>query len=445
MPHLDIRHPVDLVVHPRWIIPMDGQQPVLEHHSLVVQGEQIIDICPKKEASERYRGESELQLSDHALIPGLVNAHGHAAMSLLRGFADDLPLNEWLNDQIWPAEAKHLSPEFVKAGSELAIIEMLRGGTSCFSDHYFFAETVAKTVDQFGIRAQLACPILDFPTPWASDAQTAIEQTLALHQHYRDHSRIQVALGPHAPYTLGNESLQRLIKEMTAHQLPVQMHIHETAQEILDSEQQYGCRPLSRLAQLGLLTKQLQAVHMTQLDEQEIALLAQQGCSVVHCPESNLKLASGIAPITALLKAGVNVALGTDGAASNNDLDLLGEMRTAALLAKGVSGDARAVNAYQALHMATLGGAKALGLSDSIGSIEKGKQADFALINLNTPATQPVYDPLSQVVYSASRDQVSHLFVAGTPLMIERELINIDEHAILQQAKLWQQTLANSK
>ncbi len=442
MPHFDIRHPVDLIVHPRWIIPMDGGPKVLEDHSLVIEGAEILDICPRVEANARYRGESELRLPGHVLIPGLINAHGHAAMSLLRGYADDLPLQEWLNEQIWPAEARLLSPEFVKAGTELAIIEMIRGGTTCFSDQYFFAEAAAEAVDQLGIRAQLACPILDFATPWAEDAETAVELTLALAERYRSHPRIRVALGPHAPYTLGNESLQMLIQTAREEQLPVQMHIHETAQEVSDASAQYGCRPLARLQQLGLINDQLQAVHMTQLSEEEIRLLAAAGSSVVHCPESNLKLASGIAPVTELTKAGVNVALGTDGAASNNDLDLLGEMRTAALLAKGISGDARAVSAYQALQMATLNGARALGIEDFTGSLEKGKQADFALIDLSAPATQPVHDPLSQVVYSASRDQVTHLFVAGEPLMIERELIAIDEHAILEQARHWQQKLA---
>jgi 5-methylthioadenosine/S-adenosylhomocysteine deaminase len=435
---------IDTLIKARWIIPVEPHRQVLEHHALAICGGRIVDILPSAQALERHQPGRVVDLPSHALIPGLVNAHTHAAMSLLRGNADDLPLMEWLNGHIWPLERRHAGEAFVRDGSDLAMAEMLRGGVTCFNDMYFFPEVTARQAAQAGMRAVVGMILVDFPTAWAQGPDEYLSKGLALYDTLRGNPLVKAAFAPHAPYTVSDAPLARLRMLAEELDLPIHMHVHETADELEQSRASHGMKPLKRLAQLELLGPRFAAVHMTQLDEAEIAAYAATGGSVVHCPESNLKLASGFCPAAKLLAAGVNVALGTDGAASNNDLDVLGEMRTAALLAKGVANDARAVPAATALRMATLNGAKALGLEQETGSLEIGKSADIAALNLGELETQPLFDPISDIVYAASRHQVSDVWVAGRRLLHSRELTTLDRDDIAARAAAWRERLATT-
>ena len=432
---------VDTLIHAGWIIPVEPAGLVLEQHSIAIHDGRIRAILPGDEARRAYRGETELDLPGHALIPGLINAHTHAAMTLMRGLADDLPLMEWLQGHIWPAEQRWVSPEFVQAGSELAVVEMLRGGITCFNDMYFFPEVTARVAAAAGMRCVAGLIVIDFPTAYAAEADEYLHKGLALHDEYRNDPLIRTAFAPHAPYTVSDGPLERIRVLADELDIPIHMHVHETADEIRQSVEGCGRRPLARLQSLGLVSPSLLAVHMTQLEDEELAAFADSGAHVVHCPESNLKLASGFCPLQKLLAAGVNVALGTDGAASNNDLDLFGEMRTAALLAKGVARDARAADAATVLRMATLNGARALGLGDETGSLEVGKWADLCAVALDEAETRPLYHPVSQLVYAASRQQVTDVWVGGEHVLKGRALTRLDEEAVLHRAGLWGQRL----
>ncbi|WP_096087169.1 TRZ/ATZ family hydrolase [Agaribacterium haliotis] len=432
---------VDLAVSASWIIPVVPTGRTLENSALIINQGKIIDIVLQSELAKRYHVNELVELEQHVLIPGLVNAHGHAAMSLLRGYADDLQLQPWLEQHIWPAEARLLSEAFVRDGTELAIAEMLLSGTSCFSDMYFFPEVAAEVARESGIRAQLAFPILDFATAWASGPEEAIHKGLSLHDRYRSSDRIGVAFGPHAPYTVGDESLRKVVTLAEELQIPLQIHLHETADEVEQALKHSGMRPSQRLAELGLLSPLSQCVHMTQVDDGDITLLQNSGAHVIHCPNSNMKLASGACPVTRLLDAGVNVALGTDGAASNNGLNMLSEMRQAALLAKVESGNASAVHAHQALYMATMAGAKALGLDKVCGSLELGKAADICAIDLSGLAQQPMYNPVSQIVYSHCR--ASDVWVAGQRLLENGVLTRINQEQLVNTAQQWREKVVN--
>ncbi len=426
----------DLVVEARWVIPVvpDGY---IEDGAVAVRHGRIVDVCSSKEARQRYPNARRVRKPSHALIPGFVNAHTHAAMCLMRGMSDDLPLMIWLEEHIWPNEARVVCPEYVRDGTRLAMAEMLRGGTTCFQDMYFHPDVIADSVGEAGMRCCVGLIVMEFPTSWAAQASEYISKGLALHDAVKDHPLISTAFAPHAPYTVEDAGLARIARLSDQLEQPVHIHVHETEEEIAASCERYGKRPLVRLDELGLVTPLLQAVHVTQVTEQEIALLAERGCSVLHCPESNLKLASGFCPVATMADAGINVAIGTDGAASNNDLDMLAETRLTALLAKGVAKDASAVGAQQALTMATLHGARALGLADEIGSLEAGKWADLCCIDLNGVHTQPLSNPVSQIVYSASREQVSDVWVAGVRQLADGELTRLDPDEILQKAQYW--------
>ena len=432
---------VDTLIHAAWIIPVEPDGRVLGEHSLAIHEGRIVALLPTVEARRRYRGATEIERPAHALIPGLINAHTHAAMTLLRGLADDLPLMDWLQHHIWPAEARWVSEEFVQDGTELAIAEMLRSGTTCFNDMYFYPEVTARAAAAAGMRATVGLILIDFPTRYAGDADDYLAKGLALHDTYRHHPLIGTAFAPHAPYSVSDAPLARVRVLADELDIPVHMHVHETAHEAEQAVAQQGRRPLARLQELGLVSPSLLAVHMTQLTDAEITQCAAAGVHVVHCPESNLKLASGFCPVQRLQQAGVNVALGTDGAASNNDLDMLGELRSAALLAKAVSGDASALPAYQALRMATLNGAIALGLGDQIGSLVPGKWADVCAIRLDELESTPLYEPLSQIVYASGRHQVTDVWVAGEHLLKGRVLTRLDETDILARARQWQARL----
>lgn len=434
----------DTIINAKWIIPIEGEQEVLTHHSIIITGSKIIDILPTEQARQRYQGTETLELEQHAVMPGLINAHTHASMNLLRGFADDLALMDWLQNHIWPAEAKHVGPEFVYEGTQLAIAESIRSGVTCFNDMYFFPDEAAKAVDQAGFRACIGLIVIDFPTVWAGNADEYLSKGLALHEQYRHHERVITAFAPHAPYTVSDEPLKKIASLAEELDIPIHMHVHETAFEVMQAEQEKGVREISRLKQLGLISPRLMAVHMTQLNEAEIQLCAENQVNVVHCPESNLKLASGFSPVHQLQQAGVNVCIGTDGAASNNDLDMLGELRSAALIAKAVACDPSAIPAHTALTMATLNGAKALGIADKVGSLKVGKEADIIAIDLDTLETQPLYNPVSQIVYSCNRNQVTHTWVAGRKLMDNRKLTTLDEKHLLSNARVWYEQLKES-
>ena len=429
---------IDLLVIPRWLIPVEPAGVVLEQHALAVDAGRIVAVLPAGEARRSFEAREILELPQHALMPGLVNIHAHSAMSLLRGMADDLPLMDWLQNHIWPAEGAHLSRQFCEDGVRLALCEMIRGGTTCVNDMYFFPDATAAAVAAAGMRATVGLVVLDFPSAWAQNADEYIHKGLEVHDALKGSPLVRTVFAPHAPYTVSDAPLKKLRGLANELGIGVHMHVHETAGEVEMAVHASGKRPWQWLKELEMLGPDFIAVHMTQLTDQEIAEAAQFGVSVAHCPESNLKLASGFAPVQRLLRAGVNVAIGTDGAASNNDLDLLGETRTAALIAKAVSGDAQALPAPQALHMATLAGAKALGLDSEFGSLVNGKSADFIAVDLSAVATQPVYNVLSSLVYAASRDQVSDVFVAGRALMRERHLLSIDEKTALAKAQEWQ-------
>ncbi len=428
---------VDLLISARWVVPIRPANTVLEHYSLAITGNRITALLPTAEALDRFAPRQHIELANHALLPGLINMHGHAAMTLFRGLADDLPLMTWLQEHIWPAEARWVNDEFSEDGVTLAIAEMILGGTTFFSDMYFFPDATARVASKYQMRTQICFPVLDFPTNWARDASDYIHKGIKLHDDYRDSQYVFTAFGPHAPYTVSDGPMKEVVTLAAQLDIPVQIHLHETAFEVTEAEKATGKRPIRRLYELGLLTERTQCVHMTQVSKDDLALLQETGAHVVHCPESNLKLASGFCPVDQLQKGGVNVCIGTDGAASNNDLDLLGEVRTAALLAKAVSGNAAALNAFEALEMATINGAVALGLADCLGSLEPGKWADVIAIDLSGVETQPVYHPASQIVYATPAQRVTHSWIGGKLQLDNRRLVNIDIHAVREKAAQW--------
>ena len=436
--------PVDLMIEARWVVPVEPHAVVLENHAVVVQDERIVALLPIADARLAYAPRERVELGEHALIPGLVNSHTHNPMTLLRGLADDLPLMVWLQQHIWPAEAKVMGAEFVRDGVELAVAEMLRGGTTCANENYFFPDVIGATYRKLGFRAVVGLPVIEFPTAWAKSQDEYFERAGEVHDSFRGDSLVSTAFAPHAPYTVSDESFERIRVLSDQLDIPVHLHTHETAHEVEDEKAKSGLRPFQRLQKLGLVNDRLIAVHMTQLTDGEIAACAAAGVSVVHCPESNLKLASGFCPAEKLRLAGVNVALGTDGCASNNDLDMFGEMRTAALLAKAVAGDAAAFDAAFALRAATLNGAKAVGLEAKIGSIEVGKQADFAAVRLSELETQPMFHVISQLVYATGRHQVSDVWIAGRRKLARRELVGMDVAAILERTHAWRERIASA-
>lgn len=430
----------DLLLLPQWVVPVEPAG-FLADHAVVVQDGRILDVLPADAAQARYAAAQTLALPGHALIPGLVNLHGHAAMSLLRGFADDLPLMDWLNGHIWPAEKKHVSEAFVRDGTLLAAAEMLAGGVTTCNDMYFFPQAAGEAFLQAGMRATLGMIVLEFPSAYAVDADDYLAKGLALRDELKGEPLLAFAFAPHAPYTIADATFGRINTLAEQLGVPIHTHIHETDDEIRDSLTQYGVRPLERLARLGLLGPNFIGVHAVHVNDAEIELLAQHGCHVAHCPSSNLKLASGIAPMARFAAAGVNVGFGTDGAASNNRLDLFAEMRLAALLAKGASGNAAALPAAAALKAATLGAARALNLDDRIGSIVPGKRADLVAVDLHALSSQPVFDPVSHLVYVAGREHVTHVWVDGTLKLNDRRLVDLEPDDLAARAAYWRAKL----
>jgi 5-methylthioadenosine/S-adenosylhomocysteine deaminase len=429
---------IDTLIDARWVIPVNPDGVVLEYHSVAIHEGRILEIIPTGQA-DKYQAASRHSLESHAVIPGLINAHTHASMNLLRGLADDLPLMTWLNDHIWPAEQKWVSEEFVADGTRLAVAEMLRGGVTCFNDMYFYPDITARVCADAGMRAVVGMIMIDFPSAWAGNSDEYLHRGLEVHDRYRAHPLITTAFAPHAPYSVSDAPLESI--RTLADELGVQIHIHlhETRDEIRQSLSHYGVRPIQRLQGLGLLSPSLIAVHMTQLEDNELELFAASGAHVVHCPESNLKLASGFCPAARLLDSGINVAIGTDSAASNNDLDMFSEMRSTAMLAKGVAGDASALPAATALRMATYNGALALGIAGDTGSLESGKYADITAVDLGSLESQPIYHPISQLVYASSRNMVSDVWVGGRQALKSGKMTTLDENKLLAAASHWQE------
>ncbi|BDU20662.1 TRZ/ATZ family hydrolase [Dyella sp. GSA-30] len=433
---------VDLCIEARWVVPVEPHGVVLEDHTVVVDKDRIVALLPTAQARAAYAPRERSELGEHVLIPGLINTHTHNPMTLLRGLADDLPLMVWLQQHIWPAEAKVIGPEFVRDGVELAVAEMLRGGTTCANENYFFPDAIGATYRRMGFRATVGLPIIEFPTAWAKSQDDYFERAGEVHDSFRGDALISTAFAPHAPYTVSDASFERIRVLSDQLDIPVHLHTHETAHEVEDEKKKTGLRPFQRLQKLGIVNDRLIAVHFTQITDGEIAACAEAGVSVVHCPESNLKLASGFCPVEKLRLAGVNVAIGTDGCASNNDLDMFGEMRTAAMLAKAVAEDASAFDAAYTLRAATLNAAKAMGLDAQIGSIEPGKQADLTAVRLSDLETQPMYHVASQLIYATGRHQVSDVWIAGQRKLRQRELVDVDVEGILAKTRAWRERIA---
>ena len=430
----------ELQIDAGWLLPIEPDSP-LRQHSVVISDGAIVDILPTGAAATRYAAKDRVDLSRHIVLPGLINAHCHAAMSLMRGIADDLVLEDWLEAHIWPREAANMSADFVFDGALLAAAEMIRGGITTCSDMYFFPDATARALRQSGMRVQLGLPVLEFPSAYARDADEYLQRGLAVRDRLRDDPLVSFALAPHAPYTVSDASFSKIVIYAEELGLPIHTHLHETAREITDSIEAHGCRPLARLHALGALGPAFVAIHAVHCNDDDIAALCHHASHAIHCPSSNLKLGSGIAPVASMLARGINVALGTDGAASNNRLDLFEEMRIAALLAKGITQDATRLPARQAVAMATLGGARALGIESTVGTLAAGKSADLIAVAIDSPELSPMFDPYSHLVYVASRADVSHAWVAGDCVLDNRQLTQCDMPAILRLAQHWQEKL----
>ena len=434
--------PIDTLIEPRWILPIRPRGTLLEGHVIAIDGGVIRAVLPAAEAGRRFAARSTVRLPDHVVLPGLVNAHTHASMALLRGVGDDMPLQQWLSERIWPLERALVGEDFVHDGARLAAVEMLRAGVTTCSDMYFYPDVVARALTSVGMRAVVGIITIGFPTAYAVDADDYLRKGLQARDALRDDPLVSFTLAPHAPYTVSDETLARVATLAEELDLPVHIHVHETVREVEESIERHGVRPLERLDRLGLLSERLIAVHSVHLTDQEIAQLGRVGASVVHCPVSNLKLANGLAHVPALLAAGVNVALGTDGAASNNRLDMFDEARFAALLAKTVAGDASVLPAAAALECATINGARALGLETRIGSIEAGKEADLVAVELASPEVFPLFDPVSHLLYASGREHVTDVWVAGRHVVQTRQLVADEgialDRAVLSSSSAWQ-------
>ncbi len=434
---------VGQIISPSWIVTLDKRAPLLTEHSIIIEQGRIIDILPHTDAMARYQTDSHYTLPGQVVMPGLINLHSHAPMSLLRGYADDMPLMPWLNDYIWPAENALLNSEFVYDATLLSCAEMLQGGVTTFNDMYFFPKATADAVRRMGIRANIGLVVIDFPSAYGADADDYLQQGFEAHDSWRDDALITTSLAPHAPYTVGNETFEKVLTYADQLSLTIHTHLHETKDEIAQSLDQYGVRPIERLHGLGLLSPQLIAAHGVHLNPQERELLAQYGCHIAHNPASNAKLGSGVANTPAMLDASINVGIGTDGAASNNRTDLFAEMRLASMLAKSFASDATVLPAQQLIEMATINGARALGLESEIGSIAVGKQADLVAVNVTAPDIAPCYDPLSHLVYACGREHVTHTWVAGELRYHEGNFSGVELAELKSIIYRWQPQIAS--
>lgn len=444
---------IDTLIFPRWIIPIEPSNTVLEGYAIAINEGKIVEILSIEQAEKKYQAKETCHRHHHVVMPGLVNAHTHSPMVLFRGLADDLPLMTWLKEYIWPAENQWLSEPFVADGTQLAILEMLRSGTTCFNEHYLFPNVIAKTALEMNMRACIGIFLIGAPTAWAKTMDEYIEKGLLAYNEFNNkhneynhkHELITFSMAPHAPYTMPDDALLAMKALAEQYQLPIHMHVHETIDEVNLGLTQNNMRPLKRLFKLGVLSNKFQNVHMTQITDEDIEILQETQAHVIHCPESNLKLASGFCPVQKLLNAKINVALGTDSAASNNDLDMFSELRTAALIGKVIANDPTAISAITALEMATINGAKALGLDHKIGSLKPNKAADMIAIDLEQANTMPIYHPISHLAYAANSQQVSDVWIAGKHLLKEKQFTQYDEKEILEKVKKWQNKILNKK
>lgn len=432
---------IDYLVHPKCIITCNEADSILENHALAIKDGKIRDILPNKQVLEKYHPTTTLHYSSKAILPGFINAHTHSAMVVFRGLADDLELMDWLYNYVWPAESKWVSKKLVYDASLIAMAEMIRSGTTCFNDMYFFLEDTAKAAIEAGMRGFIGLHIINVPTAWAKSIDEYFDKGLAFYEEYKNNPLIRPTMAPHSTYMVPPEALLKAKEIANRYHLKTNIHLQEAPSEIQKTMSLYHKRPLDQLLDLGMISPDLIAIHMTQVNERDFATLMEYKPNIVHCPESNMKTLSGACPVEKLLQLGINVALGTDGAASNNDLDMIGEMRTAAFLGKTTANDARAVSAKTALRMATINGAKALGIDQITGSLMPGKAADFIAMDLDQIETQPLYAPISQIVYAASRHQVTDVWVAGKQLLQDRKLLTLDEEEILKKAKIWREKI----
>jgi 5-methylthioadenosine/S-adenosylhomocysteine deaminase len=430
----------DLIISAPWVLPVAPENTALTDHSVAISGSRIGDIGPTDTLLQKYPDAQHLALDHHILLPGLINTHCHSAMTLLRGAGEDQPLKAWLEETIWPLEAAVMNDNYVTLGTQLAVAEMLLSGTTTFSDMYFLPEKVAEVCVDIGIRAQLAFPIIEFANAWSKNADDALDKGLALHEQLKGNGLVHVALGPHSGYSLSASELEHVARVGLDQNLPIQMHIHETAQEVADAHQLMGQSWIERCADIGMLGPHVQAVHMTQISDTDLKLVADTNTRIVHCPTSNLKLASGYCPTTELRHAGVTVSLGTDGAASNNRLNLFAEARMASLLAKHTNQNAAAANAQDMLHMATLGGARALGIADVTGSLEVGKAADLIAVDINSLGMLPMYNPFAALIHGDAGNAISHTYVAGKALVKDGQLTQNSLTNLAQQVQTWHST-----
>lgn len=436
-----IMETIDQLVHAKWIITCEDNNAVLEDHSLAINAGKILAILPTNQAKQKYHAKSENNFPTHVVMPGFINSHTHISMNLFRGLADDLELMDWLNNYIWPAEGKWVSHDFVYDASSLAMAEMIRAGTTCFNDMYFFLGASAEAAEKAGMRAHIGMTVIGVPTAWAKTPDEYFAKALDFHQQYKNHPLIVPTLAPHSTYTVDIKDLEKVKQLSSDHRLKINIHLQEAPSEIEQSIKLHGKRPMQRLHEIGFMSPDVIAVHMTQLDDADYAILQQTKPSIVHCPESNMKLVSGACNVDKLMRMGINVALGTDGAASNNDLDMIGEMRSAAFLGKITANDPKAASAEQVLKMATINGAKALGIDAVTGSLTPGKSADFIAIDMDHIETQPVYHPISQIVYATPRSQITDVWVAGKQLLKNRQLTTLDEKELIDKAQNWRKKI----
>ncbi len=429
--------PVDTLITARWVVPVEPDGRVLEDHAVAIHGGQIVAVLPAAEARARYAAREHVDRPSHVLMPGIVNAHTHAATTLLRGREQNQRPGPWQPGGVRALERRWSGPEYVRDGTELAIAEMLRAGVTCFADMHLWPDVVAQTAAECHVRASIGLLVSEAATAWAATADEHIDRGMHLRDQYRGDPLLSTHFAPYAPHSLSDATLARVRRLADELDLPVALHLHETAWEIEESEGRFGMRPLARLASIGLASPQLRAVHMAHVTPSDLEMLAGSGASVVHCPESNLKRGAGVCPLPDLLGRGVPVSLGTGEAASNDDLDVLGEARTAGLLASGVSASPGAVVASDLLRMATLEGARALGLGELTGGLVPGKWADLCCMNLKSPRSWPVSDVVATVIYSASSRQVTDTWVAGRRLLADGALVYLDEAAVLERAESW--------
>ena len=420
----------ECIISGKYLLPMDGQGTIIEDGAVVTRGDTIVATGPAAYLRARYPEAEELACGHGLIMPGLVNIHTHAAMSCFRGLADDLPLMQWLQEYIFPREAR-LTGEIVHTSTLLSLCEMIKSGTTSFNDMYLFAPDVAAATAKSGMRAWLGEVLYDFPSPSYGELENGFALMEELFADYADHDLITMTVNPHAVYTCSPDLLTRLWSFARDRQALVHIHVAENRDEIDLCRQRFGTTPLRHLDKLGLLDNRTLAAHCVVLDDEEIDLLAQRGVKVAHCAESNMKLASGIAPVPAMLAAGVGVGIGTDGSASNNDVDMFGEMNSVAKVHKAAMMDPTVMDAETTLAAATRGGAAALGAGDLIGSLETGKKADLIVVDFDRPHLSPVYNPVSHLVYAARGQDVVHSMINGRLVMKDRKILTLDEPAIL--------------